>query len=89
MDREAAVIREEMSNTRAELDQKLALLELRARELRPKAMARRYLPEYPVDRAIGAMLTLIGSSMAWRQWRGPNGRRARLQAALAARSRSW
>jgi hypothetical protein len=89
MDREAAVIREEMSHTRAELDQKLSLLEMRARDLRPKAVARRYLPEYPVDRALGAVLTLIGSGMAWRQWRGHNGRRARLQAAIAAESRSW
>jgi hypothetical protein len=89
MDREAAVIREEMSHTRAELDQKLALLEMRARELRPQAVARRYLPDYPIDRAIGAVLTLIGSRMAWKQWRGHNGRRERLQASLAADSRSW
>ena len=36
MDREAAVIRSEMSQTRQALDQKLTRLEARAHELSPK-----------------------------------------------------
>ena len=65
MDREAAVIKSEMSQTRAELDRKIARLEVRARELRPSAMAQRHMPEFFVDRVIGGVLTLIGLRMAW------------------------
>jgi hypothetical protein len=65
MDREAAVIKSEMSQTRAELDRKIARLEVRARELRPKAMAQRHMPEFFVDRVIGGVLTLVGLRMAW------------------------
>ena len=88
MDHEATVIREEMNHTRADLDQKLLRLEARARELRPSSMARRYLPDYPVDRAIGAVLTLIGTRMAWSMWRQRANRRARLQHALGSHG-SW
>ena len=87
MDREAAVIRQQISETRADLDQKLTRLEMRARELRPKNVARRYMPEYALDRAIGAVLTLIGGTMAWRTWRNRAGRRERLQAAFASYGR--
>ena len=68
MDREAVVIREEMSHTRAELDRKLSLLEVRARELSPRAVAQRYMPDYFVDRAIGAALTLVGLVLAVRHF---------------------
>lgn len=87
MDREAAVIREEMSQTRADLDQKLARLEARARELRPATVARRYMPDYPMERAIGAVLTLIGTRMAWRHYRDGFGRRARVRAAFQSYGR--
>ena len=87
MDREAAVIRQEMSATRADLDDKLTRLEARARELRPRAVAGRYMPDYALDRAIGAVLTLIGTRMVWRQLRERNGRRARVQAAFASYGR--
>jgi hypothetical protein len=70
MDREAAVIREEMSQTRADLDEKLTHLEARAEQLRPRAVVRRHLPDYPLDRAIGAVLTFIGARMAWKQLQG-------------------
>jgi hypothetical protein len=80
MDREAAVIRAEMSQTRASLDQKIARLEERARELHP----RRYMPDYMLDRAIGAVLTFIGTRLAWRQYSARFGRRARVRAALAS-----
>ena len=65
MDREAAVIKSEMSQTRAQLDRKIALLEERARELRPSAVAQRHLPDFLLERAIGGVLTLIGMRMAW------------------------
>jgi hypothetical protein len=87
MDSEAAVIREEMNLTRADLDQKLAELEARAEQLRPRAIARRYLPEYPLDRAIGAALALIGTAMVWRHYRNGNGRRARVREAVASYGR--
>lgn len=87
MAEEAAVIRESMNNTRADLDYKLTRLEERARDLRPQAVARRYLPDYPVDRAIGAVLTLIGTRMAWKMYRQRVDRRARIQAAFASYGR--
>jgi hypothetical protein len=87
MAEEAAVIRESMNHTRAELDYKLSRLEERARDLRPQVVARRYLPDYPVDRAIGAALMLVGSRMAWKQYRQRSDRRARIQAALASYGR--
>jgi len=82
MDREAAVIRSQMSKTRIDLDQKIDRLEARARELSPRQVVRRHLPEYPLDRAIGAALTLIGSTMAWWMWRNHFGRRARIRMAM-------
>jgi hypothetical protein len=87
MDREASVIRQQIRETRADLDQKLTRLEIRARELRPTNVAKRYVPDYPVDRAIGAVLTFIGGTMAWRMWRQRADRRARLQAAFASYGR--
>ena len=87
MDSEAAVIREEMNQTRAELDQKLSQLEARAEQMRPRTVVRRYMPEYPLDRAIGAVLTAIGTGMAWRHYRGGNGRRARVREAVESYGR--
>ena len=69
MDREAAVIRSEMSQTRADLDRKLSQLEARAKEMTPKAYVRRHMPEYPWENAIGSALLAIGSWMAWRHYR--------------------
>ena len=63
MDSEAAVIRAEMSRTRAELDRKLTLLEARARELITPRHVQRHLPDFFLDRAIGGMLTVIGLKM--------------------------
>ena len=87
MDSEAAVIRAEMNQTRVDLDQKLTRLEARAQELRPRTVARRYLPEYPLDRAIGALLTLIGTRMVWRHYRDGATRRARVRTAMASYGR--
>ena len=77
MDREADVIRSEMSETRAALDYKLGLLESRARELTPREYARRHLPEYWAEQTIGTLLTLVGVIMAWKAYRNRPARRLR------------
>jgi hypothetical protein len=87
MDSEAAVIREEMNQTRADLDQKLTQLEARAEQMRPRAVVQRYMPEYPLDRAIGAALTLLGTGMVWRHYRNGNNRRERVREAVASYGR--
>ena len=84
MDREAAVLRAEMSQTRAELDRKLTMLEARARDLTPKRLSERYMPEYLWERVIGSVLTLVGMRMAWSQYRGRLHRRDRVRSAMAA-----
>lgn len=87
MDSEAAVIREEMNQRRADLDQKLSLLEARAEQLRPGRVVKRYLPEYPLDRAIGAALTILGTGMAWRHYRNGHTRRERVREAVESYGR--
>ena len=88
MDREAAVIKSEMSQTRAELDRKIARLEVRARELRPSAVAQRHLPEFFVDRVVGGVLTLVGLRMAWGMLRSRrSGRRREVRQAMASYGR--
>ena len=87
MDREAVVIRAEMNQTRAELDQKLTLLEAKAREFTPKQLSERYVPEYFVDRVIGSVLVLVGLKMAWSQYRARYERRENVRAALASYGR--
>jgi hypothetical protein len=87
MDSEAAVIREEMSQTRVDLDQKLTRLEARAEQLRPRTVARRYLPDYPLDRAIGAVLTFIGTRMAWRHYQNGVSRKAQVRTAMESYGR--
>jgi len=84
MDREAAVFRAEMSRTRAELDEKLSRLEARARELTPRRLTERYMPEYLWERVIGSVLTLVGIKMAWSQYRNRQHRRDRVRGAMAA-----
>ena len=83
MDREAAVIRAEMSQTRAELDRKITLLEARAKEMTPRQLTQRYLPEYFVDRVVGGVLTMIGIKMAWGMYRKRAQRRDQVRAAAA------
>ena len=84
MDREAAVLRAEMSRTREELDDKLARLQARVSELTPQRLTERYVPEYFIDRVIGGVLTVVGLKMAWSQYRYRGDRRARMRAALAS-----
>lgn len=87
MDREAAVLRAEMSRTRAELDEKLALLQARVSDLTPQKLSQRYMPEYFADRMIGGLLTLVGLKMAWSQYRWHNNHRNRLRAEVNAYGR--
>jgi len=67
MDREAALIRSEISQTRADLDRKLARLEARARELTPRRYARRFVHERRFEQLIGGMLLCAGGFFAWKR----------------------
>jgi hypothetical protein len=87
MDSEATVIRAEMSQTRADLDRKLAELQSRARDMTPRKVVQRNLPEYFAERVIGTVLTLAGLRMAWHQYRGRISRRARVREAVASYGR--
>ena len=87
MDREAAVIRAEMSQTRAELDRKISRLEARAHEFTPRQLTRRYMPEYFVDRVIGGILTLIGARLAWGMYRKRSNDRERIKTIASAYAR--
>jgi hypothetical protein len=69
MDREAVVVRAEMSRTRAELDRKITQLEARVREFTPHHLKERYVSEFFVDRLIGGILTLVGLRLAWGMYR--------------------
>ena len=88
MDREAAVLRAEMSQTRAELDEKLALLQARVGEMTPQKLTQRYMPEYFVDRLIGGILAVVGLKMAWSQYKWHQHRRDRVRARMIAYG-SW
>jgi hypothetical protein len=67
MDREADVIRSEISQTRADLDRKLTRLEARARELTPRNYARRLVQERRFEQILGSVLMLAGGMFAWRR----------------------
>ena len=69
MDREAAVIRSEMSQTRLDLDRKLSQLEARARDMTPRRYVQRHMPQYFLERTIGSVLVTIGGWMTWRRYR--------------------
>jgi hypothetical protein len=73
-----------MSQTRAELDRKLTMLEARARDMTPRRLSERYVPEYLWERVIGSVLTLVGIRMAWSQYRSRLHRRDRVRSAMAA-----
>ncbi len=87
MDSEAAVIRSEMSQTKAELDYKISQLQRKTHAMTPRAVARRFMPERALDYAIGSALTLVGARMAWGRFRA-RGRRHELRKTLAA-GQSW
>jgi hypothetical protein len=76
-----------MNQTRAQLDQKIGLLEARARALTPRQLSHRYLPEYFAERVFGGLLTLVGLKMAWTRMRANHSRRARVRAAVQSYGR--
>jgi len=76
-----------MSRTRAELDQKLTLLQARVSELTPQRLSERYMPDYFVDRVIGGILTVVGLKMAWSMYRSNRHHRDHVRAQLAAYGR--
>jgi len=84
MDREASVIRAEMTHTRAALDRKIALLEDRARELTPRNYWEKNKPDFFADRVIGGILTVTGLVMATSLARRRRDRRQRVRRALAS-----
>jgi len=75
-----------MSHTRAALDHKISQLEARAKELGPRQLTQRYMPEYFVDRVIGGVLTLVGISLAWSMYRRRAERRESIRAAMGGYS---
>jgi len=83
MDSEAAVIRSEMSQTKAELDYKISQLQRKTHAMTPRAVARRFMPERAPDYAIGGVLTVVGARMAWGRLRA-HGHRRELRKTLAA-----
>ncbi len=74
MDSEAAVIRSEMSQTRAELDYKISQLQRKAHDMTPRSVVSRHMPERALDYAIGGVLAVVGASMAWGQLRSRRNR---------------
>ena len=87
MDREAAVIRAEMNQTRAQLDRKIGLLEERARAYTPRQLSDRYLPDFLAERVLGSLLTLIGLKLTYSGWRAHHDRRNRIRAAVESYGR--
>ena len=87
MDSEAAVIRAEMSQTKAELDYKISQLQRKAKDMTPRSVVSRVMPERTLDYALGSVLTLVGARMAWGRYRAHRNRRERLRASL--QSSSW
>ena len=88
MDREEAVIRAEMTQTKAELDYKISQLQRKAQDMTPRSVVSRIMPERTLDYALGGALTLVGARMAWGRYRAQRERRERLRQRLAATS-SW
>jgi hypothetical protein len=88
MDSEAAVIRAEMTQTKAELDYKISQLQRKAQDMTPRSVVSRIMPERALDYALGGALTLVGARMAWGRYRAQRERRERLRERLAATS-SW
>ena len=88
MDSEAAFIRAEMSQTKAELDYKISQLQRKAKNMTPRSVVRRVMPERTLDYALGAVLTLMGTRMAWGRYRASRNRRERLRESLHTSS-SW
>ena len=88
MDKEAAVIRAEMSQTKAELDYKISQLQRKAKDMTPRSVVSRVMPERALDYALGSVLTIVGARMAWGRYRAQRNRRDRVRTSLQTSS-SW
>ena len=88
MDSEAALIRAEMSQTKAELDYKISQLQRKAKDMTPRSVVSRVMPERALDYALGGLLTVVGARMAWGRYRAQRNRRDRLRMSLQA-SNGW
>ena len=87
MDSEAAVIRSEMSQTKAELDYKISQLQRKTKDMTPRSVVSRIMPEHTLDYALGSVLTLVGARMAWGRFRAQRNHRERLRGTLQASNR--
>jgi hypothetical protein len=88
MDREAAVIRAEITQTKAELDYKISQLQRKTKDMTPRSVVSRMMPERALDYALGGVLTLVGARLALGRYRAIRNRRERLRAELDAAG-SW
>ena len=88
MDREAAVIRAEITQTKAELDYKISQLQRKAKDMTPRSVVSRMMPARTLDYALGGVLTVVGARLAWGRYRAIRNRRERLRAELDAAG-SW
>ena len=86
MDSEAAVVRSEISQTKAELDYKISQLQRKVHDLTPRSVVSSYMPERSLDYAIGGVLTLVGAKMAWGGLRTHRNRRERMRTVLVERT---
>jgi hypothetical protein len=88
MDREAAVIRAEITQTKAELDYKISQLQRKTKDMTPRSVVSRMMPARTLDYALGGVLTVVGARLAWGRYRAIRNRRERLRAELDAAG-SW
>ena len=88
MDSEATVIRAEITQTKAELDYKISQLQRKTKDMTPRSVVSRMMPERTLDYALGGVLTLVGARLALGRYRAIRNRRERLRAQLDA-SGSW
>jgi len=77
-----------MSQTKAELDYKISQLQRKAKDMTPRSVVSRVVPERTLDYVLGSVLTLVGARMAWGRYRAHRNRCGRLRASLHT-SNSW
>jgi len=75
-----------MSQTKAELDYKISQLQRKARDMTPRSVVSRVMPERALDYVLGGALTLVGARMALGRLRAQRNRRERLRAHLVETS---
>jgi hypothetical protein len=78
-----------MSQTKAELDYKISQLQRKAKDMTPRSVVSRVMPERTLDYALGSVLTLVGARMSWGRFRAQRNRKERLRESLQASSSCW